>query len=205
MPRTQQIVAYETGMTETVDPLAGSYFVESLTNEVEAAAWRYIEKIDDLGGAVAALQAGYMQDEIERAGCLFEWAKAVDDGEKVIVGLNKFADPDPVEPEVFPIDPELERQQAKRLKDLRQARPGRGRPALGRRAHRAKGTQNLLYPMKEALRAYATLGEVSDVLREEFGVYQPARWADAAAQSVMRAPGSAAARRRIRGRDQHEV
>ena len=89
--RTQQIVAYETGMTETVDPLAGSYFVESLTNEVEAAAWRYIEKIDDLGGAVAAIEAGFMQDEIERAA--FEWAKAVDDGEKVIVGAQQVRRP----------------------------------------------------------------------------------------------------------------
>jgi methylmalonyl-CoA mutase N-terminal domain/subunit len=172
--RTQQIVAYETGMTETVDPLAGSYFVESLTNDVEAAAWRYIEKVDDLGGAVAAIEAGYMQDEIERAA--FEWAKAVDEGEKVIVGLNKFADPEPVEPDVFPIDPQLEIQQAQRVRDVR---ANRDQAAVEKALHdvraAAKGTQNLLYPMKEALRAYATLGEVSDVLRDEFGVYQPAR------------------------------
>src|SRR3954465_10327181 len=172
--RTQQIVAYETGMTETVDPLAGSYFVESLTNEVEAAAWRYIEKIDDLGGAVAAIEAGYMQDEIEKAA--FEWAKAVDNGEKVIVGLNKFADPDPIEPEVFPIDPQLEIQQAQRVRDVRAQRDQAAvDKALEDVRAAAKGTQNLLYPMKEALRAYATLGEVSDVLRDEFGVYQPAR------------------------------
>src|SRR5690349_7262809 len=172
--RTQQIVAYETGMTETVDPLAGSYFVESLTNEVEAAAWRYIEKIDDLGGSVAAIEAGYLQDEIEKAA--FEWAKAVDDGEKIIVGLNKFADPDPVEPEVFPIDPQLEIQQSQRVRDVRAKRDQAAvDKALEDVRAAAKGTQNLLYPMKEALRAYATLGEVSDVLRDEFGVYQPAR------------------------------
>ena len=136
--RTQQIVAYETGMTETVDPLAGSYFVESLTNEVEAAAWRYIEKIDDLGGAVAAIEAGYLQDEIERAA--FEWAKAVDDGEKVIVGLNKFADPEPVEPEVFPIDPALERQQTERLRALRAKRDQAAVDARARRrARRGEG------------------------------------------------------------------
>ena len=172
--RTQQIVAYETGMTETVDPLAGSYFVESLTNEVEAAAWKYIERIDELGGAVAAIEAGYLQDEIEKAA--FEWAKAVDDGEKVIVGVNKFVDPEVEEPEVFPIDPELERQQAQRVRDVRARRDQAAvDAALGELRTAAKGTANLLYPMKEALRAYATLGEVSDVLRDEFGVYQPAR------------------------------
>jgi methylmalonyl-CoA mutase N-terminal domain/subunit len=172
--RTQQIVAYETGMTETVDPLAGSYFVESLTNDVEAAAWRYIEKIDDLGGSVAAIEAGYLQDEIERAA--FEWAKAVDDGEKIIVGLNKFADPEPVEPDVFPIDPQLEIQQAQRVRDVRAQRDQAAvDKALDDVRAAAQGTQNLLYPMKEALRGYATLGEVSDVLRDVFGVYQPAR------------------------------
>ena len=120
------------------------------------------------------IEAGYLQDEIERAA--FEWAKAVDDGEKIIVGLNKFADPDPVEPEVFPIDPQLEIQQAQRVRDVRAKRDqGAVDKALEDVRAAAKGTQNLLYPMKEALRAYATLGEVSDVLRDEFGVYQPAR------------------------------
>ncbi len=172
--RTQQIVAYETGMTETVDPLAGSYFVESLTNEVEAAAWRYIEKIDEAGGAVAAIEAGYMQDEIERAA--YEWAKGVDNGDKIIVGLNKFADPNPEEPDVFPIDPELERQQSDRLAALRARRDQAAvDAALADLRTAAEGTANVLYPMKTALSAYATLGEVSDVLRDVFGVYQPAR------------------------------
>jgi methylmalonyl-CoA mutase N-terminal domain/subunit len=172
--RTQQIVAYETGMTETVDPLAGSYFVETLTNEVEAAAWRYIEKVDALGGAVAAIEAGYMQDEIERAA--FEWTKAVDDGEKVIVGVNKFVEDAIEEPEVFPIDPELERRQSQRVQEVRARRDQAAvDAALAHVRKAAEGTQNLLFPMKDALRAYATLGEVSDVLREVFGVYQPAR------------------------------
>ena len=172
--RTQQIVAFETGMTATVDPLAGSYFVESLTDAVEAQAWRYIERVDELGGAVAAIEAGFMQDEIERAA--FEWAKAVDNGDKIIVGLNKFADPSEGDPDVFPIDPELERQQSERLRDLRARRDQPAvDAALAKLRSAAQGTQNLLYPMKEALRAYATLGEVSDVLRDEFGVYQPVR------------------------------
>jgi methylmalonyl-CoA mutase N-terminal domain/subunit len=172
--RTQQIVAYETGMTATVDPLAGSYFVESLTDEVEAGAWRYIEHVDALGGAVAAIEAGYMQDEIE--GAAFQWAKSVDAGEKVIVGVNKFADPEVGEPDVFPIDPELERQQSQRVRDVRARRDQAAvDAALADVEAAARGTQNLLYPMKEALRAYATLGEVSDVLRGVFGVYQPSR------------------------------
>ena len=172
--RTQQIIAHEAGVTETVDPLAGSYFVEALTDEVEAGAWAYIERIDEMGGAVAAIEAGYMQDEIEQAA--FDWAKAVDGQDKVIVGVNRFQDPAPEEPEVFPIDPALERQQADRVRALRARRDQAAvDAALADIAAAARGTQNLLYPMKEALRAYATLGEVSDVLRGEFGTYQPAR------------------------------
>jgi methylmalonyl-CoA mutase N-terminal domain/subunit len=115
-----------------------------------------------------------MQDEIEKAA--FEWATSVDSGEKTIVGLNKFADAAEGEPEVFPIDPELERQQGERLRALRERRDDAAvKAALEDVRAAARGTQNLLPPMKEALRRYATLGEVSDVLRDEFGVYQPAR------------------------------
>ena len=172
--RTQQIVAYETGITETADPLAGSYFVESLTDAVEAGAWEYIENVDAMGGAVAAIEAGYMQDEIERAA--FEWARAVDDGRKVIVGLNRFTDAEPGEIDILAIDPALERQQADRLRALRARRDDAAvKAALEDLRGAARGSGNLLYPMKEALRRLATLGEVSDVLRDELGVYQPAR------------------------------
>ncbi len=172
--RTQQIVAHESGVVDTADPLAGSYFVEALTDEVEAAAWEYLDKIDGMGGAVAAIEAGYMQDEIEQAA--YEYTKAVDGGEKVIVGVNRFADdtPDPVE--VFPIDPAL---QAHQIDRIRRTRAERDQPAvdaaLATLRAAARGTDNLMPPMKEALRLRATLGEVSDVLRQEFGVYQPAR------------------------------
>ena len=121
--RTQQIIGFESGVTETADPLGGSYFVESLTDEVEAAAWRYIEKIDELGGSVPAIEAGFMQDEIERAS--YEWTKAVDDGQKVIVGVNRFTEDEALPAEVFPIDPALERNQA--------AAPGRAAGPAGRR------------------------------------------------------------------------
>jgi len=172
--RTQQVLAYESGTTDTVDPLAGSYFIESLTDQIEAEAWRYIEKVDGMGGAVAAIEAGYMQDEIEQAA--FAWAKAVDDGEKVIVGVNRFQEDAPEPPEVFPIDPELQKRQAQRVQELRASRDQSAvDKALSDVTDAARGTQNVLYPMKDALRAKATLGEVSDALREVFGVYQPAR------------------------------
>ena len=122
--RTQQIIGHESGVADTVDPLAGSYFVESLTDEVEAEAWQYIEKIDGMGGAVAAIEAGYMQDEIEQAA--YAYAKAIDDREKVIVGVNKFVDDEPEPVEVFPIDPELA------------AQPGRPRAHAQGRATRAR-------------------------------------------------------------------
>src|SRR4051794_16659872 len=167
--RTQQVLGYESGATETVDPLAGSYYVESLTDETERRAWEYLDKIAELGGAVAAIEAGYMQEEIEQAA--FEYAKAVDDGEKVIVGVNKFVSDDAEPADVFPIDPELQRQQAAAVAGVRASRDQSAvDAALTDVAAAAKGTQNLLVPMKEALRRRATLGEVSDVLRAEFGV-----------------------------------
>jgi methylmalonyl-CoA mutase N-terminal domain/subunit len=172
--RTQQVIGYESGVADTPDPMAGSYLVESLTDEVEAAAWAYIEKIDGMGGSVAAIEAGYLQDEIEAAA--YAYTKAIDDGEKIIVGVNKFAESDSQPGDVFPIDPELQRQQAERVTALKASRDqGAVDARLADVAAAARGTQNLLPPMKEALRAMATLGEVSDVLRAEFGVFQPSR------------------------------
>ncbi len=170
--RTQQIIASESGVVDTVDPLAGSYFVESLTDEVERAAWQYLEKIDSMGGAVAAIEAGYMQDEITQAA--YDYAKQVESGAKVIVGVNKYVDDEPEPAEVFPIDPELQRQQVARVAQTRATRDQAAvDAALADVEAAARGTQNLLYPMKEALRRRATLGEVSDVLRGVYGVYQP--------------------------------
>ncbi len=172
--RTQQIIGYESGVADTTDPLAGSYFVEALTDEVEAAAWQYIERIDAMGGAVAAIEAGFMQGEIEQAA--YAYAKAVDDHEKIVVGVNKFVD-EQVEPaDVFPIDPALQVSQIERTRRVRaQRHQGAVDAALADVAAAARGTQNLLVPMHAALARMATLGEVSDVLRQEFGVYQPNR------------------------------
>ncbi len=170
--RTQQVIGYESGVTDTPDPLAGSYFVESLTEEVETAAWDYLERIDEMGGAVAAIEARFMQEEIERAANAY--AKAVDDGEKVVVGVNRFTDEPAGSVEVFPIDPALQRSQVERTQRVRAERDQPAvDAALADVEAAARGTQNLLVPMREALRRMATLGEVSDVLRGVFGVYQP--------------------------------
>ena len=146
--------------------------MESLTDEVEAAANDYLERIEQLGGAVAAIEARFMQEEIESAAYTF--AKAVDDGEKVVVGVNRFTDAEGEHTEVFPIDVTLQQLQIDRTTSVRTARDQAAVDrALADVAETAKGEGNLLVPMKAALKAMATLGEVADVLRAEFGVYQP--------------------------------
>ena len=170
--RTQQVIGYESGIADTPDPLAGSYFVETLTDEVERLAWEYIARIDEMGGAVEAIEAGFQQDEIMEAA--YSYAKSIDDDERVIVGVNKFTVDNEPEPEVFPIDPSLETGQKERLARFKADRDTSAVAArLDEVKAAARGTQNVLYPMKEALRAHATLGEVSDALREVFGVYTP--------------------------------
>ncbi len=170
--RTQQIIANESGVADTVDPLAGSWFVESLTDKVESAAWDYLKQIDAMGGAVAAIETGFMQGEIEQAAYAF--AKAVDDEEKVVVGVNRYVDPESQPAEVFPLDPDLARTQVERTKRVRAERDQSGvDSALSDIGAAARGTQNVLDPMRVALGRMATLGEVSDVLRKEFGIYQP--------------------------------
>jgi methylmalonyl-CoA mutase N-terminal domain/subunit len=170
--RTQQIVGFESGIADTVDPLAGSYFVESLTDEVEQAADAYLERIEQLGGAVAAIEARFMQEEIE--GAAYTFAKSVDDGEKVVVGVNRFTDAEAEATEVFPIDIKLQQIQIDRTRSVRAERDQAAVDrALADVAETARGEGNLLVPMKVALEQMATLGEVSDVLRAEFGVYQP--------------------------------
>ena len=172
--RTQQIIGYESGVSDTPDPLAGSYYVEWLTDEVEAKAWEYIAKIDDMGGAVAAIEQGYQMDEIEQSA--YEYTKSIDDDERVVVGLNKFAVETEGEPKLFPIDPALQTDQIARLKVFKADRDGAAVTArLDDLRAAARGTQNVMLPMRDALRAKATLGEVSDALRDVFGVYQPGR------------------------------
>ncbi len=170
--RTQQIIGFEAGVTDTPDPLAGSYLVESMTDEIERLAWEYIDRIDEMGGAVEAIEAHFQQDEIEQAA--YEYTKSIDDDERVIVGLNRFTVDGEPEPDVFPIDPSLETAQRERLAAFKADRDlALVSARLAEVSETARGTGNLLPPMKEALRAGATLGEVSDALREVFGTYQP--------------------------------
>ena len=137
-------------------------------------AWEYIARIDEMGGAVAGIESGFQQDEIEQAA--YEYTKSIDDDQRVIVGVNKFTVEQDGDPEVFPIDPQLEPGQRARLAAFKADRDqALVQARLADLAEAARGTQNLLYPMKEALRANATLGEVSDALRGVFGVYQPGR------------------------------
>ncbi len=170
--RTQQVIACESGLTETVDPLAGSYAVESMTDEVEAAAAVLIEKVEEMGGAVAAIERGFQKAEIERAA--YQVAREIDAGERVVVGVNRFAlaDEEPYQP--LRVDPAIEAEQAARLAGLRQRRDAAAcSGAISAVKSAAEGTDNVLYPLRDALHAGATLGEVCDALREVWGTYQP--------------------------------
>jgi methylmalonyl-CoA mutase N-terminal domain/subunit len=168
--RTQQIIAHETGAANTVDPLGGSYFVETLTNEAERGAWEYIEKIDAMGGMVAAIERSYPQREIAEAS--YRYQMAVDKKEKIIVGVNDFVSEEkPLE--VLQIDETVAHRQAERLRKLRAERSqeevSRRLTAL-RKA--AEGKDNLMPFIYDAVKAYATLGEVCDAMREVFGTYE---------------------------------
>ena len=170
--RTQQVLGYETGVAEVADPLGGSYFVESLTDELERRASDYLDRIDEMGGAVAAIEAGFYQDEIHESA--FRIQKAIEQGDRVVVGVNRFQVGEAPPPELQRIgDEEVERQVA-RVRDLRAARDAASvERRLAALADAARGPDNVLPPMKEALRARASLGEVSDVLRGVFGEYRP--------------------------------
>jgi methylmalonyl-CoA mutase, N-terminal domain len=171
--RTQQVVAYESDLTATVDPFAGSYAVESMTNDVEAAARLLIDEVEEAGGAVAAIERGLQKDAIERSA--YQVARQVESGERVIVGVNKFqADQEePIEP--LRVDPAIERDQAERLAKLRGSRDAAEHASrIDDLKQAARGPGNVLVPLREALRARATVGEVCDALREVWGVYQPA-------------------------------
>ncbi|MEU0833696.1 methylmalonyl-CoA mutase family protein [Streptomyces sp. NPDC005969] len=170
--RTQQVLAYETDVTATVDPFAGSYVVEKMTDDVEAAALELMGKVEDMGGAVDAIERGFQKNEIERSA--YRVALETDSGERVVVGVNRFQldEEEPYEP--LRVDPAIEAQQAARLTKLRAERDQDAvDEALGRLKKAAEGTDNVLYPMKEALAARATVGEVCDALREVWGTYVP--------------------------------
>jgi methylmalonyl-CoA mutase, N-terminal domain len=170
--RTQQVLAHETDLTRTVDPFAGSYVVESLTDDVEAAARALMDAVEERGGAVAAIEQGFQKGEIERSAYAF--AQEIDDGERVVVGVNRFAldEEEPYEP--LRVDPTLEAAQCARVARIREGRDdARVHTALEHLKAAAHGSANVLPPMKQALSLRATVGEVSDALRDVWGVYRP--------------------------------
>jgi methylmalonyl-CoA mutase, N-terminal domain len=169
--RTQQIIAHETGVANTVDPVGGSYAIEKLTTEIESGAQTYISKIDALGGMLRAIEAGYPQMEIQKAA--YEYQQAVERGEQVVVGVNRFQSEEGPAIPTMRIDAEIERSQVARLNALRARRDAaKSRESLAEVERRARGSENLMPAILSAVEAYATVGEISDALRRAFGEYQ---------------------------------
>ena len=169
--RTQQIIAEESGVADTVDPLGGSYYVEWLTSELEKRVMEYVSEIDRMGGALKAIEKGYIQKEI--ANSSYDYQKAVDSGEQVIVGVNKFVTEEKHLPRILEIGEEIEKKQAERLRRLKKERDTRKvNESLDRVRQVARGSENIMPVMIDAVKAYATVGEISDILRETFGEYR---------------------------------
>jgi methylmalonyl-CoA mutase N-terminal domain/subunit len=169
--RTQQVIAYETGVTNTVDPLAGSYAIESLTNEIESLAADYLAKIDRMGGMLKAIESGFVQGEIQKAA--YEFQRGIEKKEQIVVGVNDFIAEEERTIPTLRIDAEIERTQIARLNALRAKRDSaRTKSALAELARRAATSENLLPAILTAVEAYATIGEISDALRRVFGEYQ---------------------------------
>jgi len=169
--RTQQLIAEETGVINVIDPLGGSYYVEALTNELEQQAYEYFKKIDALGGMVKAIEQGYPQREIAEAA--YRYQKAVDEGRRTVVGVNKYVlEGEKMEIPILKIDPRVEEEQRERLAKLRKRRDNtKVRKALDDLKAACAGKDNVMYPILEAVRAYATLGEICGAMKEVFGTY----------------------------------
>ncbi len=166
--RTQQVIAYESGVTDSADPLAGSYFIEWLTNELEKGAWEYLRRIEEMGGAVTAIESGYVQREIQEASWAYQ--RAVDEGKRTIVGVNRFQVEDEEPQMIFRVNPETERAQLKKLRAFRKQRDDApARAALRRLDAACRDGENLMHPIVEAVKVYATLGEICGVMRDVFG------------------------------------
>jgi methylmalonyl-CoA mutase N-terminal domain/subunit len=169
--RTQQVIAHETGVVNTIDPLGGSYFVESLTNRIEAEAYDYFRRIDELGGVVEAIKENFFQREIAEAS--FRYQREVESGERVVVGVNRYVQEDETPLEILKIDAALEQKQIEGVAAVRRRRDGAGvDAALARLKAAAAGDENLMGPILEATRAYVTMGEMCDALRDVWGVWR---------------------------------
>lgn len=169
--RTQQVIGYESGVTDTVDPLAGSYYLENLTDEIEKRAMEYIKKIDDMGGMLRAIESGYVQREIQDSA--YKYQMEVESGEKIVIGVNKFQIKEDKEFDILKIDEEVEKKQVERVRKLKSERNNeKVKKSLESVKDIARGNENLMFPILEAVRNYATLGEISNALREVFGEYR---------------------------------
>ena len=168
--RTQQIIAFESGVTDTVDPLAGSYFIEALTDELEKAAQDYIDKIDAMGGSVKAIEQDYMQQEIARSA--YEYQNEIESGDKVLVGVNRFTESEETAINVFRVDDSIRKKQTEKIDSLKRTRNNLAvKNSLEVLQNAAKGKQNLMPLILTAVENYATLGEIADMLRAVFGEY----------------------------------
>jgi methylmalonyl-CoA mutase N-terminal domain/subunit len=170
--RTQQILAYESGVTKTVDPVGGSYFIEYLTGKIEEEVYRYLKRIERMGGSLVAIEKGFFQDEIRKNA--YKIKKEVDESKRIIVGVNKFVDESTAEPKIHVLDPEIEKRQIQRLQELKMTRDkGKVEQVLSRLEKAASSDENLMPFIIDAVKNYATLGEISNTFREVFGIYQP--------------------------------
>ncbi len=173
--RTQQVIAHESGVADAIDPLAGSYLIEQLTDEMERRALDYIQRIDLMGGALAAIEAGFVQSEIQEAA--YEYQKRVERGEEIVVGVNAFQVDEKMDLEQLKVDPAVEESQRQRLKALRQQRDGdRVNELLERLEEAARGSENLMPLFIECVEHEVTLGEICGVLRGVWGEYQAPAW-----------------------------
>jgi methylmalonyl-CoA mutase N-terminal domain/subunit len=169
--RTQQIIGFESGVANTVDPFAGSYHIEKLTNEIEAGARELIARIEGVGGTLAAIEAGYIQRQVQESA--YKAQLAVDAGEAVVVGVNRYQTEDASSIEVFQVDQQLEQQQINRVQALRASRDeGRWKAALDEVGRAARSVDNLVPPIVAAVESHATVGEIADTLRGVFGEYR---------------------------------
>ncbi|UCD13817.1 MAG: methylmalonyl-CoA mutase, partial [Thermoplasmatales archaeon] len=170
--RTQQIIADESGITNTIDPVAGSYFIESLTKQIEDKAMKYLKKIDDMGGILTSIERGYIQNEIAESAYMYQ--KAVDRDEKIVIGVNKYRDSEKTRIETLKVNPEVEEKQKRRLKILKKERDGeKVKKALAEIRRVAGSKENLMPVILDAVKCYVTLGEICDILKNVFGEYRP--------------------------------
>jgi methylmalonyl-CoA mutase N-terminal domain/subunit len=169
--RSQQVLLYESGVANTIDPLAGSYFVEELTTKMERGCGDYFRRIDELGGMVEAIEAGFPQREIMDAA--YAYQRAVDAKEKIVVGVNEFVEGEEAPPELLSIDESVEEEQKKAVGELRRTRDGKAvSSALGSLRQACRDGANVMPPLISAVKTYATVGEISDVMREVFATYE---------------------------------